>query len=672
MQNRFGVKDFVLIGLMVLVGVLVFTGMRQADRAWERNEDTLARVKSIEGQVGGLGRQLGDLDAAVRKSQEAAEAAKAELAAVRQAIAAGVTVKGGEAGGAGGSVETAPKGTPAVESGSLDASWARPGVKVLWQPPFEFATEPRTVEGFKTGGEVTEIWEAQTKTLSPYISTDVYSRRVQELVLESLGDYDPKTLKTEGRLADAWQIDPDGKWLRAHIRDGAKFSDGQPVTAEDFRWTFHEYLMNEQIEAERSRSILRDSIDKVEAINPRTVEFTFKERLFSNVDNALGIFVLPKHVYSKFTAAQINKSTGLIVGSGPFRLRNFDPDRQWAPPEDIVLERNEQYWGPRPALATLRYKAINEEIGRLNAFYAGDADIITPAAPQFVAKQEDPEWRKRTRFLKWVNMRSGYSFIAWNCGERTGKLTPFHDRDVRVGMTLALDREKMIKDIWKGIGEVAKGNQPLNSPASNPDVKPWPFDRARAKEMFKKAGWEDRDGDGVMEDRLGNQFTFEFTYAGGSEIGERIARFVKDAYTDVGIRVTLRSVEWAVYQDLLKTRDFDAITLGWGANSPESDPQQIFHSDSIKNQGDNFAQWSNAEADRLIEAGRRELDDQKRYKIWRQLEAVLNDEQPYTFVRVPPWTRFVSVRVGNVVTYPKGLEPIEYFKFGPAQAAPAN
>lgn len=669
MQNRFGVKDFVLVNLILLVGLLVFLNMRQTDRAWTRNEDALGRVKSIEGQVGGLDRRLGDIDTALRQSKEASDAAKAELAAIKQAIASGVTVRAGS-----GSATPAEDSQADVkpETQARDASWARPGVTIRWQPPYRFATDPRSVEGFRTGGEVTEIWEAQTKTLTPYISTDVYSRRVQELVLESLGTYDPKTLKTVGLLADAWQIDPDGVWLRAHIREGAKFSDGRPVTAEDLRWTFHDYVMNEQIEAERSRTILRDSISKVEAIDPRTVEFTFKERLFSNTDNALGIFILPSHIYSKYTPAQLNKSTGFIVGSGPFRLRNFNPDRQWAPPEDIVLERNEQYWGTRPALDSLRYKAINEEIGRLNAFYAGDADIITPAAPQFVSKQEDPEWKKRTRFLKWVNMRSGYSFIAWNCGERSGKFTPFHDRRVRVGMTLALDREKMIRDIWKGIGEVAKGNQPLNSPGSNPDVKPLPFDPRRARNMFKEAGWEDRNGDGVREDSIGNEFVFEFTYAGGSEIGERIGRFVKDAYTAVGIRVNLRAVEWAVYQDLLKTRDFDAITLGWGANAPESDPQQIFHSDSIKNQGDNFAQWSNPDADRLIEAGRRELDDAKRYKIWQQLEAVLGEEQPYTFVRVPPWTRFVSVRVGNVVPYPKGLEPAEYFTFGPATVAPGN
>lgn len=652
MQNRFGVKDFLLFVLVAAVGLIVILNMIQQDRAFARNNQTLDSLKRLETQVGNIGSDLTATAAAVGN--------------LEKKIAAGVVAAPVQA-PVGGS---APVASPAAgpRSAGRDSAWARPGVSIEWQPDRSFSTDPRGQPGFAEGGEVTELWEAQTKCITPDISQDVYSRRVQELVAEALASYDPKTLKMVGVLAEAWQVDPEGQWLRARLRPGLRFSDGQPLTAEDLRYTFHDYLMNEQIEAERARSILRDSILKVEAIDARTVEFTFKERLFTNVANALGIAVMPKHIYSQLSPAQINRSTGLLVGSGPFRLKNFSVDNQWAPPADILLERNEQYWGPKPAIATLRYRGVNEEIARLNAYFAGQAELITPTSSQFVSKQEDPAWAEKTQFLNWVNMRSGYSFIAWNCGERNGKLTPFADKRVRRAMTLALNRERMIIDIWKGIGQVAKGNQPLGSPGSNDAIKPWPFDVEGAKALLKQAGWEDRNNDGLIEDALGSPFAFQYTYASGGEIAERVAKFVKDSYSAVGIRVEPRGVEWAVYTDLLKTRDFDAITLGWGANAPESDPVQIFHSRSIQNQGDNFAQWNNPEADRLIDAGRREMDADKRAGIWRQFEAVLHDEQPYTFVRVPPWLRFVSKdagnAVGNVATYPKGLEPSEFFRLG--------
>jgi peptide/nickel transport system substrate-binding protein len=660
MQNRFSLKDFVLYVLIGIVLIVAILSMKQNDRAFDELTKSNERLRSVESQLGRMDTTVGGI--------------QKQLQTVSQQIESGVRVSGPAAPG-----QTNPSATTPPPAGARDESWARPGVAVEWQPPMAFESDPRKQPGFVEGGEITEIWEAQTKVITPAIATDVYSRRVEDLVLESLATYNPATLKHEGVLAEAWQIDPKGLWLRARLRDGIRFSDGTPITAEDFRWTFHEYYMNEQIEAERARSILRDSIAKVEAIDPRTVEVTFKEALYFNIPNALSLPAMPKHFYSQFSPAEINRSTGLMMGSGPFRVRGVSRTAQWAPPEDIVLERNEQYWGPRPALATIRFKGINEELARINSFAKGDAQIITPSSPQFVSRQREsqsqdssPIWREQTRFLQWVNMRSGYSFIAWNNGERNGKLTPFHDRRVRLAMTHALDRERFIRDIYSGIGQVAKGNMPLASPGSNKDIKPWPFDPNKAIALLKEAGWEDRNGDNILEDKFGSPFKFQFTYAGGSEISDRIARFTKDSFEAIGIQVELRSVEWAVYTDLLKTRDFDAITLGWGSSAPESDPTQIFHSKSIQNQGDNFAQWNSPEADRLIDAGRREMDFDKRMAIWRQFEAVLHEEQPYTFLRVSPWLRFATTDLGNLVTYPKGLEPVEYFRGSGAAVKPAN
>jgi peptide/nickel transport system substrate-binding protein len=102
--------------------------------------------------------------------------------------------------------------------------------------------------------------------------------------------------------------------------------------------------------------------------------------------------------------------------------------------------------------------------------------------------------------------------------------------------------------------------------------------------------------------------------------------------------------------------------MGWGANAPESDPRQIFHSESIKEGGDNFTQWVNKDCDALIEKGRRTMDEATRMEVWRQFEACVAEDQPYTFVRVAPWLRFVKRDFGNVNTYKTGLEPQEFFR----------
>jgi peptide/nickel transport system substrate-binding protein len=623
MQNKFGLKDFVLLVVMLAVGVSVWLGMVQRDL----NRDELLALRS----------KLGDVER--------------QLSRVESTLQSGVPAA------------AAPAAAQAQASPSRDESWARPGgVPVQWQPPVGYATDPRSVPGFRIGGTFTEIFEVQPAKITPSIQTDVYGKRAVDMVMETLGTYDPKTLRIRGLLADAWQMDPKGLWLRVHIRENARFSDGTPVTAEDFRWTFHDFIMNPQIEAQRDRSTLEDTMEAVKVISPQVVEFTFKKPNFLNLDNALTMYAMPAHFYSKFQPAEINKSTGLLMGSGPFKLERLDPARQWAPPEDVVLVRNEQYWAAKPPLEKIRLKAINEELARLTEYKKGEADMITPAAPQFVAGQQDPEFAAGNQMISYINMRSGRSGLIWNCGPRNGKLTPFHDVRVRQAMTYLLDREKMVRDIWKGMGEVAASFFNVGTPSHNPDLKPYPYDPARGKALLKEAGWEDRNNDGVLEDENGNPFVFELTYFGGGEIAERIATFVKDAYASAGIRVNLRGMDWSVGDPVRDQRDFDCMMMGWGASAPESDPKQIFHSDSIKDQGDNFGQWSSPAADAAIDAARLEMDFDKRQTLWWEFERIMAEEQPYTWVRVQPYTRIAKPDIGNLRQYPKGIEYPELFR----------
>ena len=623
MNNRFGFKDFIQIVLLGAVLVLGWLQMVQQDRDRVLQQDMLGKLSAIEKQLSS------------------------------------------------GRVSAPPRdGGATVAVASRDESWARPGVKIEWQEPWDFASDPRKVPGFQEGGEFTDLFEAQPAKITPFLGSDVYATRVCNRVCDSLGAYDPTTLRFVGTLADAWQQDPEGLWIRVHIRPDARFSDGEQVTAEDVRWTFKDFIFNPSIEAERTRSTL-DQIEEVKVLGPKTVEFVFNKALSFNMVAALGNYILPKHFYEKFEPAQLNSSTGLLMGSGPFRLERLDPSAQWSPGQDIVLVRNENHWGPRSPLDKVRFKVVNDDLARLVAYTNGEGDQTLPTSPQFVSKTKEPDWDKNNQSLSWINMRSGYSFIAWNQGPRNGKPTPFGDKRVRQGLTLCLDREQMIRDIWEGIGVVAKGSVNPESPASDPKLKPWPFDPVKGKALLAEAGWKDRNGDGILENEKGEPFRIEFTRASGGEIYERISNFLKSSYSKVGIQIDTKVVDWSIMQEITKSRDYDALMMGWSASAPESDPRQIFHSESIKEGGDNFVQWRSAKADQLIDKIRLTLEYDARMQIWHEFEATLHDEQPYTFIRVAPWLRFVKKTIGNVHPYKTALEPWEFFRYG-AQATPGN
>ena len=156
------------------------------------------------------------------------------------------------------------------------------------------------------------------------------------------------------------------------------------------------------------------------------------------------------------------------------------------------------------------------------------------------------------------------------------------------------------------------------------------------------------------------------------ETTERIISYLVSQCEEVGIICEPRVVDWSFYSDMLKGRDFDAMIMGWSASGPESDPRQIWHRDSIQNQGDNFIQWDNQAASDLIDKGRSTMDAESRMLIWHDFHDILHDEQPYTFVRVAPWIRFINREIGNVETYPVGLEPAEFFRIGESDAAPTS
>ena len=638
MQNRFGIKDFVIVLLLILILATLWLSMVQRDRQWPVLQTIEERGRNLE----------------------------ARLAAIESGMRSG-TRSGTQMATPSHVVQASP--VPAQRN----QSWARPGVPVAWQPEPAFTNDPSTVPGYKSGGEFVEVFEGQPQKVTPYLYGDVYGLRVIDRVCESLATFDPTTMKLIGTLADAWQIDPDGRWIRVHINPHAIFSDRAPVTAEDIRWTFMDFVLNTSIDADRTRSTMVDALDGVDVIDASTVEFRFKDALFSNILMAMGNPILSKRYYSQFEPAQINQSTGILFGSGPFMMQRLpasvqELSTQWTPGGDVVLVRNPNWWCGQAPLDRYRFQVIKDELARLVAYRNNQASMVLPTSPQFnTILRDEPDFEKSTYALKWINMRSGYSFIAWQCGPRgeSGRKTPFADARVRRAMTLLLDRDKMIRDIWDGIGTVSKGPFNPEGPASDPSLSAMPFDPAAGMALLKEAGWEDRNADGILDDATGTKFEFEFTYATSGEIAERIARFIGDAFKKAGIVMTTRPIDWSRYQDILKARDFDAVIMSWSASAPESDVKQIFHSESMAKGRDNFSQWSDPSADSLIEQARRTMDEKSRMLIWQQLEGVIAQGQPYTFVRVAPWLRFIRRDFGNVRMYKTGLSPEEFFFAGP-------
>jgi len=529
------------------------------------------------------------------------------------------------------------------------------------------------------GGTLRRCISAEPQNLNAITGKDLYERYVNEYCFERLIQYDVRTGEHEGVLAKDWEVSDDGLTVTFHLRPEACFSDGHPVTAEDVVFSFN-LVMDPAIDARSMASYLSDC-ESCEAVDKHTVRFRWKKKYFMVAGSAGNIFaIMPKHLYEENVAVDPEKADEVgvkhfndlvqgLVGTGPYV---FD---YWKTGAEIAVKRNPRYWGKPRAYDRVTFRIITEEQASVQAFLSGDIDYLS-ITPEWYLKLKDHEGRgKDFTFYRYSSPANGYSFIGWNHAQYETVVTAdgdtkriehphpiFSDWRVRRAMTHLVDRRQLLKYLYHDIGAIRTGPFWLESPQYPPDVEPWPYDRHEAMRLLAEAGWKDRDNDGWLENEKGEPLAFEWTIPAGHQQSMDLGRIIKEEFRRAGIDVEPRFLDWPVFITKLDNRDFDAVILAWGGSGAlESDPYQIWHSDSIADQGHNFISFRNAEADRLIIAARTELDRSVRTPLFREFHRLLHRLQPYTFFIDRQSLRMVSTRLQNVKVHKLGMETQEWW-----------
>lgn len=494
---------------------------------------------------------------------------------------------------------------------------------------FRRARQAAQQPDFASGDWLVLSFPVGLSSLTPLISTDIYSSAVQNYVLDRLLVRDPVTLEWQGLVARDWSMSEDGLTLRFQLRRDVNFSDGEPLTAHDIVFTY-EFIMNEVIAAPRQRVFLQ-RIQQVTALDDYTVEFVFAEPYFASLELAGLMDILPAHFYARFldNPRAFNESRGLLLGSGPYRLR--DPE-SWTPDQGRVeLERNPRYWGPvDPPFDRIVWRVIENDSARLTTFRNGDIDAYEANAREYATLLRDANLLARTQKFEFMSPVAGYTFIAWN-QQRSGAPTRFADRRVRQAMSHLTDIERMIDEIFLGYAEAAISPFNTRSPQHDPALTVIPFDLQRARALLLEAGYEDRNGDGVLQGPDGRNFDFELIYPQSASDTQRAVLFLRDLYARAGIIMRPAPTEWSVMIDKIREQDFDAMSLAW-SSGVETDITQMFHSSEARPGGDNFMSYVNPALDALMDQARGEIDHDARMQLWRAAQRILYEDQPYTFL----------------------------------------
>ena len=606
MQKRFSSKDFIIYIFLTLIVLLLLLAMYQVDRQWDKLTKLEQSFSAQSKDIGGLRTSLAGLDKKIEQ---------------------GVMV--------------------ATTSGNATKS-----NKNAVPESFKRAYAATQKEDYASGDWKTNSFTSTLKTLTPLVANEADASSVQNYVLETLITRNPDTLEQSGLLAKSWIISDDGLVITFQMHNNIVFSDGEPMTAEDVVFTF-DFTYNKDIKAPAQQAFF-EPIKSVKAAGKYEVVFTFKRPYFEALGMAGGMEILPKHFYEKYLGdlEAFNTSKGLLLGSGPYKLT--DPTNWSSDEGGVDLVKNPRYWGAvQPPYDKIVWRVIENASARLTTYRNGDLDAYGARPVEYKKLKNDEQITGISHNFEYMSPRAGYSYLAWN-QLKDGKKTIFADKRIRQAMTYLTDREKINKDIYLGYAEVAMSPFSPRSKQHDTSLSPRKPDLKKALALLKEAGYEDRNGDQVLENAEGEDFEFELTYAQSNEDTGRTALLLKDMYARAGVKLIPKPTEWPVMIEMLNKKTFDVITLGW-TSGLETDIYQMFHSSQAKTDGNNFISYKSDALDKIIEEARVIVDVEKRMPVWRKAEAIFYEDQPYTFLKRSKSLVFINNRFKNLQMTGLGL-----------------
>lgn len=310
--------------------------------------------------------------------------------------------------------------------------------------------------------------------------------------------------------------------------------------------------------------------------------------------------------------------------------------------EGTKLKRNADYFEPLAVLVDgLSYRFKESYDGIWQDFKGGNTDLCMlppsqlPELESFFnshAYQKQQENNMAIKELDFVDQ--SYYYIGWN------QASPFFkSKKVRLALTMAIDRNRIIEQNLNGMGVAITGPFYRFSPAYDPTIEAWPYDPQEARRLLEEEGWIDWDGDGIRDKIEGKRripFRFTLVYYAKNLSTKVICEYISMALKEVGVDCRLNGIDITDLSRTFEDKTFDAIYLGWSLGTPPEDPKQLWHSQGAKEKGSsNAVGFANEEADSLIEALQYEYDKKKRISLYHRFHKIIHEEVPYTFLYSP-------------------------------------
>ncbi|MDB4949710.1 MAG: Peptide/nickel transport system substrate-binding protein [Gemmatimonadetes bacterium] len=436
---------------------------------------------------------------------------------------------------------------------------------------------------------------------------------VKDMLFTPLIRYDEK-LNPTPYLAERWELSDTA--VVFHLRDGVTWHDGQPLTAEDVKFTF------DLAKAKETASLLGSAyltmVKSATVVDPHTIRFGFTAPHAQALDDFWWA-PLPRHLLqnvapSALAQAPFNRQP---VGSGPFKLAS------WQAGQAVTLEANPAFpasMGGRPRLDRVVFRIIPEATTRMNELQAGTVDVNYSVQPD-----EAKQLQGQPAIHVFHYPSREFTYLGWNA---TRPL--FADARVRRALTQAIDRNRlMAAPFMYGFAQAGSSVIPPISPM-NPGLQPLPFDPAAAKALLAQAGWTDSNGDGVL-DKGGQPFRFNLITSASNRLFSDVATVIQQQLKAVGVDAQIQTMEFQTLLRAHKSREYDGIITNWTWDYFRADPTPLFScAEARKPSSANRTGYCNPQADALMQKGLAATDPAQAKAVWTEFAGLLQQDQPVT------------------------------------------
>lgn len=445
-----------------------------------------------------------------------------------------------------------------------------------------------------------------------------------------------KNLKLVGDLAESWEVREGGLSIVFRLREGVRWHDGRPFTADDVEFTFRK-LTDPAVPTPYSGDFQK--VSALTVIDPRTVEVRYKEP-FSPGLASWTMGIVPRHILEKENLL----STSFVrhpVGTGPYVLV------KWLTGDRVEFAANADYFEGRPFIDRTVYRIVPDQSTTFLELQTENLDASSLTPLQYARQTDTPFFRERYRKFRYPSF--GYTYIGYNLANPM-----FTDARVRRALGLAIDKKELIDVTLMGYGRVSTGPFLPGTWAYDERVRPTQFDPDTARRLLAEAGWADRDGDGTLE-KNGKPFSFTILTNQGNDQRRMACEIVQRRLAEVGVRMKIQVVEWQTFlREFVDKRRFEAVCLAWQLGQ-DPDVYDIFHSSKTKPGEFNFVSYSNPEVDRLLDQARRVFEIERRAEAYHRIHEILAEEEPYTFLYVGDALPIVHARFRGVEATPSGI-----------------